>query len=87
MRNALDAKMQITMALPKMPKSASSSQLRQDHERHLKQTKNQVERLDQIFASVDESPKGGTCEAMLGILEESSKVLDLDLEGQRGRQP
>ena len=48
LRDTYDAEKQITKALPEMAKAGSSSQLRQAFEEHLQQTKNHVERLEQI---------------------------------------
>lgn len=42
LRDIYDAEKQITKALPKMAKAASSSQLRQGFEMHLDQTKNHI---------------------------------------------
>ena len=47
-------------ALPKMAKAAQSPKLKAAFEKHLAETEGQVERLDQVFASVDETPKGKT---------------------------
>ena len=80
LRDTYDAERQITKALPKMAKAASSSQLRSAFEQHLEQTKNHVERLDQIFEDLDESPKGESCEGMEGLIEEGSEVIDEDLD-------
>jgi ferritin-like metal-binding protein YciE len=33
----------------------------------LAETDVQVERLEQVFASIDETPKGKTCDAIMGI--------------------
>jgi ferritin-like metal-binding protein YciE len=49
LRDVYDAEKQITKALPKMAKAASSSRLREGFEEHLEQTKNHIARLDQIF--------------------------------------
>src|SRR6202022_546453 len=43
---------------------------------HLEQTKEHVERLDQIFARHDEKPTGKTCKAMKGLIEEGSEMLE-----------
>jgi ferritin-like metal-binding protein YciE len=63
-----------------MAKAASSSQLRSGFEQHLEQTKNHVERLEQIFEDLDESPKGESCDGMEGLIEEGSNVIDEDLD-------
>jgi ferritin-like metal-binding protein YciE len=80
LRDIYDAEKQITKALPKMAKAASSSQLRQGFEMHLDQTKNHITRLEQIFEALDESPKGESCDGMEGLLEEGSEVMEEDLD-------
>jgi len=80
LRDSYDAEKQITKALPKMAKAASSSQLRQGFEEHLEQTKNHIARLEEIFEALDESPKGETCDGMAGLIEEGSNIMEEDLD-------
>lgn len=80
LRHTYDAEKQITKALPKMAKAASSSQLRQAFEMHLDQTKNHIKRLEQIFEDLDESPKGESCDGMEGLIEEGSDLIDEDFD-------
>lgn len=82
LRDTYDAEKQITKALPKMAKAASSSELRQAFEQHLEQTQNHIERLEQIFEALDESPKGKSCEGMEGLIEEGSEVIEEDLDAE-----
>ena len=51
------AENQLVKALPKMAKAASSNELRAGFEKHLEQTKGHVQRLEEIFRSLDESRK------------------------------
>ena len=76
LRDVYNAEQQLVKALPKMAKGASSDELREALETHLEETKGQVERLEQIFEGLDESPKGKTCQAMKGLVEEGSEILD-----------
>ncbi len=76
LRDIYNAEQQLVKALPKMAKGASSDDLREVIETHLDETKGQVERLEQIFEALDESPKGKTCKAMKGLVEEGSEILD-----------
>ena len=70
------AEKKILSALPKMAKAAQSPKLKAAFEKHMAETDQQVERLDQVFASIDESPKGKTCDAIMGILEEGKEIMD-----------
>ena len=76
LRDVYNAEQQLVKALPKMAKAASSDELREALEMHLDQTKGQVERLEEIFDQLDESPKGKTCKAMKGLIEEGSEILE-----------
>ena len=66
---------QITKALPKLAKAASSPDLKSAFEHHLKETEGHVKRLDKVFKILRASPKGKTCEGMKGILAEGAEVL------------
>ncbi len=68
------AENQITKALPTMIKKASDPQLRQGFETHLRETENQLKRLDQVFSMVGKSPKAVDCPAIDGIIEEAKEV-------------
>ncbi len=74
LRDTYDAEKQITKALPKMAKAASSSQLRSAFE------ENHVARLEQIFEGLDETPKGESCDGMEGLIDEGSDMIDEDLD-------
>ena len=76
LRDVYNAEQQLVKALPKMAKAASSDELREAIENHLDETKGQVERLEQIFEGLDESPKGKICKAMKGLIEEGSEILE-----------
>jgi ferritin-like metal-binding protein YciE len=75
LRDLYSAENQLLKALPKMAKGASSPELKDAFEQHLEQTKGHVQRLEQLFEHLDESPKGKTCQAMKGLIEEGSEIL------------
>lgn len=81
LKDLYSAENQLVKALPKMAKGAVSDELRQGFEEHLEQTKGHVQRLEQIFQALGESPKGKKCKGMEGLIEEGSEVLDEDFEG------
>ena len=81
LKDLYSAETQLVKALPKMAKAASSDDLPQGFEKHLDQTKGQVQLLEQIFASLDESPKGKKCSGMEGLVKEGSEVMEEDFEG------
>jgi ferritin-like metal-binding protein YciE len=80
LRDLYSAENQLLKALPKMAKGASSPDLKDAFEKHLEQTKGHVERLEQLFEELDETPKGKTCKAMKGLIDEGSEILEEDGE-------
>jgi ferritin-like metal-binding protein YciE len=51
------AEKKILVALPKMAKAAQNEELKAAFEKHRGETEGQVERLDQVFALIEKSPK------------------------------
>jgi ferritin-like metal-binding protein YciE len=81
LKDLYNAESQLVKALPKMAKAANSDELRTGFEEHLEQTKEQVQRLEQIFEMLGESPKGKKCKGMEGLIEEGSEMIDEDFDG------
>jgi ferritin-like metal-binding protein YciE len=71
-----DAELRLTEALPKMAEAASSAELRQAIEMHLKETHGHVSRLEGIFSKLGKQPKRETCQAMKGLIAEGSNVIN-----------
>ena len=69
------AEKKILTSLPKMAKAAQSSDLRAAFEKHQRETEGQVERLEQVFALIEEPAKGKTCDAINGIIDESKEIM------------
>ena len=80
LRDLYSAETQIVKALPKMAKAASSPELRRAFERHLEETKRQVERLDQIGEELEVKMTGKKCKGMEGLLAEGRELMEEDLE-------
>jgi len=78
LRDVFDAEKRILKALPKIIKAVSSEPLQDMLSEHLQQTRGHVERLEQVFESLDLKPKGKHCAGMAGILEEGSSLLKED---------
>lgn len=76
LKDIYSAEKQITKALPKLAKAATSPELRAAFESHLEETKGQIERLDQIFESLGKPSRGKLCHGMQGVLEEGAEVLE-----------
>ena len=83
LRDIYNAENQLTKALPKMAKAATSDELRAGFEEHLEQTKGHVERLERIFKELGEKPTGKKCKGMEGLVEEGDEMIKEDeLEGE-----
>jgi ferritin-like metal-binding protein YciE len=80
LKDVYNAENQILKALPRMAKKASAPELRRAFEQHLKQTEAQVQRLERVFATLDEKVKGKSCKGMQGIIEEGKEVMSEDIE-------
>src|ERR1700681_387102 len=83
LRDIYNAENQLTKALPKMAKAATSDDLRAGFESHLEQTKGHVERLERIFKELGEKPTGKKCKGMEGLVKEGEEMIQEDeLEGE-----
>ena len=69
------AEKKILAALPKMARAANSDELRAAFDKHEGETEGQVERLEQVFQILGETPKGKTCDAIVGIIEEGQEIM------------
>jgi ferritin-like metal-binding protein YciE len=70
------AEKQIYKALPKMAKAADSDQLRAAFEKHHDETEGQIERLEQIFELLGKPARGKKCDAIEGILDEGTEIME-----------
>jgi ferritin-like metal-binding protein YciE len=68
------AENQIVKSLPKLIEKATSKELSTGLKNHLSETKNQVKRLEQVFAKLDLNPKGVDCPAIDGLIKEADEV-------------
>jgi ferritin-like metal-binding protein YciE len=81
LKDMYDAERRIIKALPKLAKRAESEELTSAFEEHLEQTKEHVERLDQIFEGLGKAPGRKICQGMVGVLAEGDKVMEEAEEG------
>jgi ferritin-like metal-binding protein YciE len=76
LRDTYDAEKQLTKALPKLAKAASSPGLKRAFETHLEETRGQIKRLEEVFAGLDEQVRGKHCDGIAGIIEEGKSVME-----------
>ena len=79
LKDLFDAENQLTRALPKMAKAATSPELKAAFQEHLEVTKQQVERLTQVFEQLGKPAKGKKCEAMKGLITEGQELMQEDI--------
>ncbi len=75
-KDLYNAEKQLTKALPQMAKSATSEELKKAFDNHLKETENQIIRLEKVFKELDLAPKGKKCEAMEGLIKEGKGLME-----------
>jgi ferritin-like metal-binding protein YciE len=76
LRDILSAEKQLLKALPKMAKQAASADLQAAFEKHLEETKTQVERVEQAFEETGKVSRAKTCEAMEGLIQEAASMME-----------
>ena len=80
LRDAYDAEKQLLKALPKMAKKATSQDLSAAFEAHLEETRGHVDKLEQVFGTLDEKVRGKHCDGIAGIIEEGKAVMEEDFD-------
>lgn len=75
LQDLYSAEQQLVTALPKLASAASHEELRDAFEQHLAETREHVQRLEQVFSQIGASPGGEKCEGMAGLIREGEKVL------------
>ena len=76
LRDAYDAEKQLTKALPKLAKAATSPVLRDAFQTHLEETRGHVDRLEQVMEGLGEKVRGKHCDGIEGIIEEGASVME-----------
>jgi len=79
------AEKQLTKALPKMQKKATTDELKSAIEEHLAQTEEHVSRLEQVFEICGKKAQAKKCDAMEGLIEEGNTVVEETEDGSMTR--
>jgi len=75
LKDIYDAEKQLTKALPKLAKKASSPDLKAGFEAHLRQTEEQIDRLEQVFEYLEMPAKGKKCKGMKNLIAEGEEMM------------
>jgi len=84
LKDIYDAEKQLTKALPKLAKKATTPDLQDAFEEHLRQTEQHMERLEQVFDQLGMPVKGKTCKGMKNLIAEGNDMIaDADDDATR----
>lgn len=72
----LDAERKLVDALGRQAEECSRPDLKKAFQSHQAQTEKQVQRLEQVFESIDEEPQQTECKGMKGLLEEHDTFIE-----------
>jgi ferritin-like metal-binding protein YciE len=75
-RDLYSAEKQLTKALPKMAKGSTDPALKEAFTNHLKETRGQVERLEEIGRLLEIKTTGKKCVGMEGCIQEGAEALE-----------
>jgi ferritin-like metal-binding protein YciE len=75
-KDLYSAEKQLTKAIPKMAKGSGDTALKEAFTAHLKETEEQVARLEQVAEMLDIRPTGKKCVGMEGCISEGAEALD-----------
>ncbi len=79
------AEKHIVTTLPKLKKAATSEELQQAFTTHTEQSKEHVARLEKVFELLGEKAQAKKCDAMAGIIEEGTGIIEDTEDGTATR--
>ncbi len=79
-KDLYSAETQLVKALPKMAKAASDPDLAEGFKTHLEETKVHVTRLEEVAEILGVTPRGVSCKAMKGLVEEGAETIEEEAE-------
>lgn len=80
LKDLYSAEKQLTKALPKMVKAATSESLQEAFSTHLEETEQQIVRLEEVMEMLEVPTRGPKCKAMEGLIEEGKHVLEEEMD-------
>jgi ferritin-like metal-binding protein YciE len=69
------AEQELLKAMPEMKSAATTEELEDAIDEHMKQTQRHVKRLEKVFHMIGQKPEGKRCEAMDGLVKELKTIL------------
>jgi ferritin-like metal-binding protein YciE len=80
LRDVYDGEKRLVRALPRMARAATADVLQTAFTTHARETVRQVSRLERVFRTIGQTPRGKKCDGILGIVEEGNRAIE-ELEG------
>ncbi len=65
----------LAKTLPEMAEASTAAPLKKAFQAHLKETQNQIKRLEQVFKLLDEKAEAKKCDAMEGLIKEAKSLI------------
>src|SRR6266699_2667942 len=75
-----DAEKQLIKALPKMARAASDEELSTGFRSHADQTRQQAQRIEQMFQALGVKAKSTPCGSMTALVEEGQQIIASDMD-------
>ncbi|WP_205511291.1 ferritin-like domain-containing protein [Longitalea arenae] len=69
------AEQELLKAMPEIKNAATTEELEDAIEDHMRQTQRHVKRLEKIFHMIGQKPEGKRCEAMDGLIKECKTII------------
>lgn len=66
----------LTKAMPKMIAAVGDGEIKTAFEDHLKETKQQIKILKEVFETIDQPAEGEKCDAIEGLIKETQGIID-----------
>ncbi|MUH35578.1 ferritin-like domain-containing protein [Zobellia amurskyensis] len=76
LKDLYSAEIQQLAAFPEIVEHASDVQLKRAFENHLKETREQKNRIENICRELNITPSGETCQAMKGLIKEAKHFIE-----------
>ncbi len=76
LQDLYSAETQLVDALPEMAEAATAEDLKAAFDEHLDETEQHVVRIERVMEILGASPKGPTCAAMKGLIQEGKQAIE-----------
>jgi ferritin-like metal-binding protein YciE len=75
LNDLLSAERQLVEALPELAQAASHDELRQAFEEHLGETRDHIDRLEEIFGQLGKQPSGELCKPIQAMIADAGQIV------------